>query len=371
MNMIEKSSFLIKLDNFLINEKRELREFKGKGGEIAALFCRFFPFSLLEGLKMWPVRVLSGATGDAEDASERLIRPDTCPYCKSIIGNFLLKQNIHSQVDLIVGLITCDQMRRTLERLATDIKIPVFPVQLPATQSEQSLHYFALGMQGLLDNICAHLNRSIDYAIVRRQEKLRMEIARILRDIIYKANTPPDSIHRLFHASTWSRPGSFLSFLREYENQLPSYNSKYNVITAGSVVCEENKIMVKTLQNHQAGYIPVSCSGLNALEGFEQIDTVPDSEVVARLARITFNAPSCIRNRPNNPVYDRLLEIIQKTKARGVILRTLSFCDIWYTEKERMRQILGVPVLVLESGFGEGEKEREITRLESFLESIE
>ena len=79
-------------------EFKALDEFKSQGGKIAAVFCRKFPASLLSGLGLWPLRVLSGATGHAESVGERIVRPDVCPYCKSIIGNFLEKSSIHKHV---------------------------------------------------------------------------------------------------------------------------------------------------------------------------------------------------------------------------------------------------------------------------------
>jgi len=135
-------------------------------------------------------------------------------------------------------------------------------------------------------------------------------------------------------------------------------------------LCNEDDTLIKILSERNVCSIPLNCTGLNMVEGLESIKEVSDKEIIASLSRIIYRMHSCIRVRPNTKVYDRIAEALDKTKAKGIIQKTLSFCDLWYTEKERMKQSFDVPVLVYDSTYGEGEVERVTTRIETFLEAL-
>ncbi len=359
-----------KIERVSCEEFKALDEFKSQGGKVAAVFCRKFPVSLLQGLGLWPLRVLSGATGHAESVGERIVRPDVCPYCKSIIGNFLEKNSIHKHVDIIVGLITCDQVRRTLERLSVDLKLPVFPVQLPATDSKESEEYYIQGVINAIQNISSYLDKEIDINAVRKDWEYRVEAAEIMAELMWKCSALPLITHRLNQLYAWARPSGFLKFIRQLVPKLPEFTPNFTVITTGSVLCNEDDTLIRILSERNVCFIPLNCTGLNMVEGLESIKEVPDNEIIAALSRINYRMPSCIRVRPNTKVYDRLAEALEKTKARGIILKTLSFCDLWYTEKERMKRSFDVPVLVYDSTYGEGDIGRASTRIETFLEAL-
>ena len=55
----------------------------------------------------------------------------------------------------------------------------------------------------------------------------------------------------------------------------------------------------------------------------------------------------------------------------GVILKTLKFCDLWHTEKERMREFLGVPFLVLDTDYSGSSDESLKNRIDAFIETLE
>ncbi len=361
---------LEKINEFSESELESLKEFKARGGKAAALLNRNFPSSLLWGLGVRPVRILTGATGEAEKAGEKLVRPDVCPFCKSIIGNFLEKKSLHALCNMVVGSISCDMMRRTLERLSSDIGLPLFPVQVPATTTKESLEYYTRGVRNTIDNISAWLDADIDYDKVRTFERNRIEAAGILIKLLYSGKTSPLINHHLSHLFTWSQPDTYLQFLKELIPQIPAYKTDYNIVITGSVLLLEDDTILRLVADNNFGVVPLNSSGLNMVEGLEDISDVPDDKIIAGLSRIAFRMPGNIRIRPNNEVYDRLLEVIERTDAKGVIVKTLSFCDLWYTEKERLKQVLPVPVLVLDTGYAEGADAQVQTRIETFLETL-
>jgi benzoyl-CoA reductase/2-hydroxyglutaryl-CoA dehydratase subunit BcrC/BadD/HgdB len=114
----------------------------------------------------------------------------------------------------------------------------------------------------------------------------------------------------------------------------------------------------------------LTSNGLNACEGLKDVNSFPDNEIIKKLAEITFSMPAGIRSRPNTRVYERIGEYLTSSNASGIILKTLLFCDLWYTEKIRMKQSFDVPLLVLNSGFGEGMEGTTATRIEAFVETL-
>jgi benzoyl-CoA reductase/2-hydroxyglutaryl-CoA dehydratase subunit BcrC/BadD/HgdB len=364
------NNILQKIEKFKSDELEALKEYKEAGGKVAALFNRLFPPSLLYGLGIRPIRILSGADLDAENASEKLIRPDACPFCKSIIGNFLTNSLLYQHVDIVVGLIACDQMRRTLERITADIKLPVFPLQMPGTISTEAKNYYISGVSETVENISSFLDRKLDYDIVRKTEQARVASVTILAGLFRDGATDPVILHALSILFGWARPEEFHTFLENIVEELPVFEPRKKVVVVGSIMCEEDDAVIKLLSRHNIFPLLLTSNGLNACEGLKDVNSFPDNEIIKKLAEITFSMPAGIRSRPNTRVYERIGEYLTSSNASGIILKTLLFCDLWYTEKIRMKQSFDVPLLVLNSGFGEGMEGTTATRIEAFVETL-
>ena len=94
--------------------------------------CRAFPPAVAVGLGMRPVRAV--AVG-SEKAGEALVRPDLCPFVKSVLGGVATGAGVFGTVDAWAGMYTCDMTRRLFQELERMTGKPVFPLQLPATRS--------------------------------------------------------------------------------------------------------------------------------------------------------------------------------------------------------------------------------------------
>ena len=365
------SALLDKIEDFRTEEYHNLIKFREDGGKVAATFCRFFPPSLLWGLGVWPLRILSGATVQAESAAEKLVRPDACSYCKSIIGNFLQQTSLHSIVDLVVGIISCDQMRRTLERLQNDLQIPVIPVQLPATVTEDSEKYFVTGLKRAVESLSVYISSKVNIKVVRQYEDYRKKISHILTGIIMDFYLPPHILQKITWTLHVSRPMQFYNFLKSNMTHIPEFRPTVKILLIGSVTCEEEMWVFEVLAKHGVGVIPINCTGLHSVQDVCDLEGIPDDAVIESLALSTFKSTPCIRRRPNTLVYNHIAETLDQTSASGIILKTLPFCDLWYSEKERMRQTFEVPLLVLDSGYGEGIQNKNTGRIEAFVESLQ
>lgn len=366
-----QNSSLEKVDHFEIKEIDVLKKFRAKGGTVAATFCRFFPTSLLAGFGLRSVRILSGATIKAESAGERIVRSDSCSYCKSIIGNFLEQTSLHRIVDLVIGVIACDQMRRTLERLQVDLKIPVFSIQLPATRTSSSEEYYVKSVTRVITDLGEYLGREFHPQAVRDEEAIKQKAAAKLLNLIWQGMVNPLVLQKLVRLFYMARSAELLSFLKRNESLFSGYESRFKLLLVGSVSCDGDDLLFEILSENGIAVIPLNCTGINALEPFQDSKILPGDNLVEQFARKIFRSSPCIRHRPNNLVYDKIELAIEKTRASGIILKTLPFCDLWYTEKQRMRETFSLPILVLDSGYGEGMQDRLKSRIDAFLETLE
>ena len=158
--------------------------------------------------------------------------------------------------------------------------------------------------------------------------------------------------------------------MRDILGELPAAKPRAKVVLIGGPVCAEDSAVFEVLEAHQIGVVPLTCTGLNAIE--TRFDPIGGSwrEVVRHIAKSAFHGPACIRQRPNTRVYERLSHALTTPGVRGVILKSLKFCDLWHAEKERMRAAVGLPFLALDAGFSAAERERVQSRLEAFVEVL-
>lgn len=365
------NSVHLKIEAFQQSEIEALNEHKDKNGKVVALFNRYFPLSLLWGLNIRPIRIVSGTNLIAENASEQLIRPDACPFCKSIIGNFLLKNSLHKHADLIVGVITCDQMKRTMERVEVDCGIPVFPVQMPATASELASDYYIESVMSTIENIGVYLDSVIDMSEIRRAEKYQYKAALILYRLFTDCNVHPETIHIIASLFAWTRPKEFYYFLRDIIEDLPAFKAKKCVIVIGSIIGKEDTNLITLLAESGCFPILLTSTMVNAVEGLHDTATVTDKNLIRTIIKNTFNLPKAIRARPNTSVYNRIEYYIRTFNPSGLIMKSLVNCDLWYTEKRRIMDSFSLPVLVLNTGYGEGTEGSINTRIEAFLEIMQ
>ncbi len=358
------------IEEFKKKEVSVLKEEKQQGTPVAALFNRLFPPALLYGMGYRPIRIVSGTTIEMESACEQLIRPDACPFCKSILGNYLRESGLHALTDIVVGLIPCDQMRRTLERISVDIGKPVFPVQMPATISKESKEYYSAGVSSVCENIAAFANATIDYEKVREYEQHRADAASLLKTLYQQGNVDPVILHKLGTLFSWVRPQSLNAFLNDLIPSIQTFTPHSKIILLGSVLGEEDDTILKLLSKHHVFPLLLNSSGLNAFEGITPLEDVADEQMVSHLAFNIFKQPAGIRTRPNSAVYERIQYYIDTYDVTGIILKSLLFCDLWYTEKVRLKKSFPLPTLVLNTGYGEGIEGSTATRIEAFLETI-
>jgi benzoyl-CoA reductase/2-hydroxyglutaryl-CoA dehydratase subunit BcrC/BadD/HgdB len=323
---------------------------------VLGYLCRAFPPAVAVGLGLDPMR---GVVHGFGRAGEALVRPDLCPLVKSVLGGSVSREGVFGTVDAWAGMYTCDMTRRLFQEMQRVTGIPVFQFQLPATRSRESALWFAGSVAELCDEaVKAGISRGYDQEAALEWELERIEAAGEIRSAAISWGVPPLELHRMLMDF----------FIRNrFPKSIPSGSAvpSVKVAVTGSATGEGDETVPGILQKLGAGYLPLGCTGLAGLPVTVPADGSPKS-----LALASFQDTRCIRNRPNSGVFTWTGEQMSSSGCSGLVLKTLSFCDLWHTEKERIRS-LPVPVLVLSSDLSPGEAGRAAVRLQAFVETLE
>ena len=353
----------------LQQELDALHEHRASGGKVAGYTCHAFPAALIAGLGMRPVRLLCGTSAETESAGEKVVRPDICPLVKTLLGSVSENRGLHADIDLWIGLFTCDQMRRGMDLLSTNLNKEVHFLQLPATRTKEAADYYADQVRRVVDDIASRQDVHFDALLARAWQEERDKAAAVLSAAARSGHVSPLDLHSMFHLYFIARPEGLAEFFTALLDRSDKFAGARTLVLSGSPLTREDTVLLEDLQKRGCAVLPLNCTGLNAVEeGEEKID---GDDLVRSLALRSFYKPTCMRSRPNTAVYDRIRSIMNTTKASGLIVKSLKYCDHWYTERERLRRSFDVPVLVFDSDYAEGGKERLLSRIDAFLETIE
>ncbi len=341
-------------------EMARIVEFRKSGGKILGYLCSAFPESVAAGLGMRPVRVLSFPPQGAIP-----VRPDICPLTGSLLSALCSGTGLPSMVDVWAGLFTCDQTRRLFQELPGRTGARVFALQVPATRTQASEEFFASQMARLVADIVASgLSAGYDPGRALAWETGRRRAASLLSRLNISCSLSPLELHCILDLSLVATPDSVAALATSMIEREPRHEPEIKVAMIGCPEAVEDDLVPAALENLGAGLVYSNCMVPVRLDG----GPVPSGP--AELAAASFGRMACARCRPDDCMTERILADIEASGVRGVILKTQKFCDLWFTQKERLRTLLPVPVLVLDTTGGSGEEERVRTRIEAFLEAL-
>ena len=351
------------------DELNSIRKFRSSGGKTLGYLCRGFPPSLAAGLGFRPVRVLQEASVEMEDLGGKLARQDICPLIKAFMGGIESSRGLFEMIDVWMGLATCDQTRRCFSALADMEDVTVHHVQLPATRSQSAGKYFSDQLQQFCHD-CRNLY-GFEYSAERALGySMNLWIAGdILRTATLSAKISPLDLHWLFHLFLIADPDGLAEILLGLLKRAEPFSPDCMIAIAGGPLALEDTWVLQAVQSKNAGVIPLHCTGLQMFP-FGDLNGIPVTGTIEELAGRAFGDIRCARSRPNTEIFQYINDSISDTSSDGLILKTLKFCDLWFTERERFRSSMNVPVLVLDTSYGRGDAERQRNRVDAFLETL-
>ncbi|MHC4200466.1 MAG: 2-hydroxyacyl-CoA dehydratase, partial [Planctomycetota bacterium] len=93
-------------------------------------------------------------------------------------------------------------------------------------------------------------------------------------------------------------------------------------------------------------------------------------EPLEELVRAYFGGIPDAFRRPDEMLFEWLGVELRASGARGVILRRYAWCDMWAPAHERLKGLVDLPVLCLDSAGEAGPPGSEANRVEAFMEML-
>ncbi|MCK5133170.1 MAG: 2-hydroxyacyl-CoA dehydratase [Candidatus Sabulitectum sp.] len=341
-------------------ELSNLVDLRAAGKKTAAFVCSTFPPAVLAGLGLRPVRLPLIITTDREKNEKSLVRQDVCPLVMELL------ESIQTDcADVAIGMHTCDTTRRFFQESGRFSSIPVHQLQLPAVIGSASLKFFTSQVHRLCDDLVLNgISDGYNPEIAEEWYKNTIEAAEFVRSIMM--NIPPLALQYVLHLFRISDPSSIMEKLKKLLRDSVEYQPKFTLLLSGGPISPGDDTVAEIVEEMGGALIPVNCTGFQMFPEGKPADYSP-----ASISKMYFDSMKCVRCRPNDKTFDHLSDEVSSTSAHGLIMKSLVFCDLWFTEKVRVKERISVPVLVLNTGFSPGESERTAVRVEAFVQSLE
>lgn len=364
---------------------KELVEHRAKGSKVFGTFCVYVPEEVILAAGGICVGLCAGAEISIATAEEILPR-NTCPLIKSALGFRLERICPYFQAsDLVVGETTCDGKKKAWEFLRE--YAPTYVMEVPQRKGEKDRELWLSELHAFKDKVEEVTGNSIT------NEKLAQAIT-VLNDrraalerlfSLRKADAPPISgldallaMQIAFFDDPARGTAQVNALCDELEIRIkqgkgmvpkdtprvlvagspmviPNWKVHSIVETTGAVVvCEESCVGTRSL----TGATEVKGDGLNA-----QLRAIAERQLRTNCACFT----------PNDERVEDIVRLSREYKVKGVIHYSLQFCQPFIMEAEKVKRALdkeGIPMLSLETDYGDGDVGQIKTRVEAFVEMI-
>lgn len=340
-------------------ELADLSALRASGKRTAALACRTFPPAVLAGLGLRPVRMPFTTSSDIDGKGKTLVRQDVCPLAVELV------ENIQSDcADVIIGMHTCDTIRRLFQESDRFSSIPVHQLQLPATIGEASFRFFDLQVNRVCDDLVLNgFSTGYNPDTAGDWYRSTMEASQFVRSRMMVI--PPVALQYILHLFRIADPSTLKQKIENLLDNSQAYSPKFTLLLSGSPVSPGDDAVAETVEKLEGALIPINCTGFQMFPS-----GTPDEYSISSIVKMYFDSMKCVRCRPNQRTFEHLSQEISSISASGLIVKSLVFCDLWFTEKVRIKERIAAPVLILNTGFSQGESERTEVRVEAFIQSL-
>ncbi len=376
--------------DFVINEIhglriQELQEHKASGGKIVGTFCVFVPEELIRAAGGVCIGLCSGIEiGSAQ--AEKVLPRNICPLIKSFMGFKLARVCPYFEsCDMVVGETTCDGKKKAFEIL--NDYVPVHVMETPQMKREKDralwldeIREFQAKVQDLTGNkiTADSLQQSIKDVNDKRRALLR------LAELRKTTPTPISGKDSLLieQIAMYDDVGRFTARVNalcdELENRIREGTGVSNpgaprIIVTGTPMAIPNWKVAHIIESSGAVIVAEElCTGLRYFA-----NTVPETgenlEQMQELLAQRYLGINCACFTPNEDRMTDLTRLAEEYRADGIIHCSLTFCDPYAVEANRVEKVLrekGIPLLKIETDYGQEDSGQLKTRIEAFLELI-
>ncbi len=366
---------------------KELLDAKTQGRIVVGSYCVFVPEELILAVDGVSVGLCAGAEFNFEGAEQVLPR-NLCPLIKSTFGfkRGLVCPYVEAS-DIIVGENTCDGKKKAYEVLASMVK-DLYVIDLPQMKSEAGKSLLRGEYRKFMDKLedasgkkitAESLKKGIEIANAKRKAVKRLAELR-------KADPAPISgldallVNQIFFYDDPVRfTASVNALCDELEERVKAGKGVFpknttRVLISGCPMAVPNWKVPMIVEGSGAVIVgEESCVGERGTQWITEDKGKTVGELLGAITDRYFKI-DCAVFTPNPSRFDHVVDMYRRYNAKGVIHYSLQFCHPYIVESGPVEADLekaGIPVLRLETDYGQEDAGQIRTRIEAFRERIE
>jgi benzoyl-CoA reductase/2-hydroxyglutaryl-CoA dehydratase subunit BcrC/BadD/HgdB len=361
----------------------QLKEEREKGINVVGTFCLYVPDEIIFAAGADRI-VLCGGRTDAIPVAEQSLPRNICPLIKSSFGAVVdaccggnLACPHVPLVDVVVAEATCDGKKKMYEILPD--YIPTYVLDLPQKPgSPEALDYFLSELRKFGRFMERSTGNVVSNDALRREIRSANETKRLLQRLfeLRRRDPPPiggSEVLRVMQKQFFLSPDQFrqgVSQLCDEMEHVPSAARTGPRIMISGCPMAAGNTKVPDIIEQKGGVIVVeeSCTGTRSFWDLVDEDADPWKALAERYLEIP-----CACMTPNDQRVARIVDLAKQYDVQGVVYYTLQFCHAYNIERLRVQRALKkekIPLLAIESDYGDSDMEQIGIRVDAFLEMI-
>jgi len=362
----------------------QLKEERAKGIRVIGTFCLYIPDEIIFAAGADRIVLCGGGTETIPVAEQSLPR-NICPLIKSSFGSVVdaccggnLACPHIPLVDLVVAEATCDGKKKMYEILPE--YIPTYVIDLPQKPgSPEAVEYFLSELRKFaqfIENLTSH---EVTETALRQEIRSANDTKRLLHRLfsLRKRDPPPitgSEVLRVMQKQFFLAPAQFREgvnrLCNEMEQITPGTRTGPRIMISGCPMAAGNTKVPDIIEQRGATIVvEESCTGTRSFWDLVDEDADPWKALAERYLEIP-----CACMTPNDQRISRIVDLAKLYNVDGVVYYTLQFCHAYNIERFRVQKALKkekIPMLAIESDYGESDAEQIGIRVDAFLEMIE
>lgn len=356
----------VKMRKNYIQSQKELNR------KVLAVLPIFYPKEILTAMNILAVEVW-GPPGEPFSPEVGRIQTYVCPIVRNAFA-FLVGGGC-SEVDGVLFPHTCDSIQG-LSGLVADFTSwdkPVINFIHPKGQyRESTAKYLKKEFADLAKSLETITGNPLEIEELKKAIALHQEIEALQRNIIEKRayiNLSDMEFFQIYRKGEYLWPEDYLSELKSLAEKIEPEKVQNGIPVIVSGIVPEPMSIYENLAEAGAYVVADDFAAIGRrLVTSEEIENDPFETILKRYFSV---APCSTRSSDMNLRRDYLLELSQKTGAKGLIILNVKFCEPEMFDAPMIRQHLqdkGLSVLYLESELERELSGQTVTRIEAFVE---
>jgi benzoyl-CoA reductase/2-hydroxyglutaryl-CoA dehydratase subunit BcrC/BadD/HgdB len=364
---------------------KELMDHKADGGKVIGLYCVFVPEDLIMAAGAIPVGLCAGTQFSVPDAEEVLPR-NTCALIKSSFGFKVSRTCPYLQAsDFVIGETTCDGKKKMYELLAR--YHPMHVMEVPQKKTPLGREMFLGELQGLKAKLEEETGLPITAAKLAEATSLIDDKRRALQRLQSARKARPAPISGLdallvTQISFYDDAARFTekvdALCDELEERIARGEGTFPA-DAPRILVSGCPMAIPNWKTHHvvegSGAVVTGEESCVGSRYFSYLTERSDGTVEGRLSAIADRQlqTHCACFTPNDERLDDILALASDLSADGVVHYTIQFCHTFANEAVKVERMLAeknIPLLRIETDYGDEDTGQLKTRVEAFLEMI-